>query len=161
MVDEKATERVCSLYVNNMHLIVMLVPYIEKELENGSRIITILQDDLEKEVKTLMSKVNLSKRKKEKLKKINWKKNFLSMSNISEIKNRTILVKGDYEFIKEVNANINNKICKVINCFELPTFEKNSREILTNHDKILNTLGERKISEMFHKNLAENIVLTK
>lgn len=161
MVDENTTERVCSLYVNNMHLIVMLVPYIERELEKGSRIITVLQEDLENEVKTLISKVNLNKRKKEKLKKINWKKNFLSMSSIEEIKNKTILVKGDYDFIKEVNKHINHKKCKVINCFELQIFEDNSREILTNHDTILNTLGERKISDMFHKNMSKNIVLTK
>ena len=72
MVEKETKQKLCSLYVNDMHLIVMLIPYIEKELENGNKITTILEDDLDKEVKTLMEKVNISKRKKEKLKKVNW-----------------------------------------------------------------------------------------
>ena len=53
------------------------------------------------------------------------------------------------------------QVYRVINCFEIKTFEKNSREILENHNKILNTLGEKNISEMFHKNFNKNSILTK
>ena len=42
MVENGFAENVCSLYVNNMHLIVMLIPYIERELEKGRKIVTIL-----------------------------------------------------------------------------------------------------------------------
>ncbi len=162
MVDNESAEKLCSLYVNNMHLIVMLIPYIEKKLEKGDKIVTILEDDLNAEVRMLMDKVHLSKIKKEKLKKINWKKNILSLNKISEIKNKIILVKGNYDFIKEVNEALNiKKVKKVINCFDLDTFEKNSREILENHCKILNTLGEKNIPEIFHANIRENRILTK
>ncbi len=162
MVEKESTEKVCSLYVNNMHLIVMLVPYIEKKLEKGDKIVTILEDDLNQEVRMLINKVNLSKMKKEKLKKINWKKNILSLNKIAEIKNKIILVKGSYDFIKEVNSYINEKrVKKIINCFELETFEVNSREILENHHKILNSLGEKNISDVFHINMRNNSILTK
>lgn len=161
MVENQSAEKVCSLYVNNMHLIVMLIPYIEKELENGRKIITILEDDLNEEVKTLINKVHLPKRKKEQLKRVNWRKNVLPFSKISDIKNKIVLVNGSYEFVKKVNEYISSSVHKVINCFEIKTFEENSREILEGHDKILNTLGERNISEMFHTNLRGNSILTK
>lgn len=152
MVEKETKQKLCSLYVNDMHLIVMLIPYIEKELENGNKITTILEDDLDKEVKTLMEKVNISKRKKEKLKKVNWKKNILPASKISELRNKTILVKGSYRFITEVNKYLNTNTQKIINCFDINTFEENSNDILENHNKILNTLGEKKISDMFKMN---------
>lgn len=161
MVELSSIEKMCSLYVNDMHLIIMLIPYIERMLEAGNKIVTILEDDLDEEVKMLMSKLNLSKKKKEKLKKINWKKNIVPINKISEIKNKIILVKGSYEFIKEMNKYINTKNKKIINCFELKIFEENSSEILKEHVKILNTLGEKNISEMFHTDLRKNSILTK
>ncbi len=161
MVDNNSPEKMCSLYVNDMHLIVMLIPYIEKELEKGNKIVTILEKDLDAEVKTLMEKVNLPKKKKEKIKKINWKKNILPLNKISEIKNKIVLVNGSYEFIVKINEYLGNRVNKIINCFQLEVFEENSREILENHHKILNTLGEKKISEMFHTDLRKNSILTK
>jgi hypothetical protein len=161
MVENKGAEKVCSLYVNNMHLIVMLIPYIEKELERGRKIVTILEDDLKEEVETLINKVNLTEEKKNGLKSINWNKNGLLFGEISKIEDDVILVNGSYDFIKNVNSCINDNAKKVINCFELNTFEDNSREILENHNKILNTLGEKKISEMFRTKVSPNIILTK
>ncbi len=161
MVENKDTEKVCSLYVNNMHLIVMLIPYIEKELERGNKIFTILEDNLEEEVETLIDKVNLSEEKKYGLKSINWNKNDLLFGEISKVEDGVILVNGSYDFIKNVNSCINPNVKKIINCFELDTFENNSREILENHSKILNTLGEKRISEMFHTKVKPNIILTK
>ncbi len=54
----------------------------------------------------------------------------------------------------------NDKVNKVINCFELNIFEENSREILKCHDYILNTSGIKKISDMFHMNWSKNSILT-
>lgn len=161
MVENKGAEKVCSLYVNNMHLIVMLIPYIEKELERGNRIFTVLQDDLEEEVETLIDKVSLSDEKKNGLKNINWNKNYFPFNETSEMEDSIVLVNGNYDFIKKVNSCMDNNIKKVINCFELDTFETNSREILENHNKILNTLGEKNVSEMFHTRMNKNIILTK
>lgn len=161
MVENQGAEKVCSLYVNNMHLIVMLIPYIEKELERGRKIVTILEDDLKEEVETLINKVNLTNEKKNGLRSIDWSKNKLLFGEISKIQNDVVLVNGSYDFIKNVNSCINDNNKKVINCFELGTFEDNSREILESHDKILNTLGEKKISDMFNTKVKPNIILTK
>lgn len=155
MVENKGVEKICSLYVNQMHLIVMLIPYIEKELENGNKVFTILETDLREEVGTLINKVNLSRKKKKGLKAINWDKTKLSYEQVESIKDEIVLVNGSYDFIKEVNRFLSEKNRKIINCFNLETFENNSREILEGHDKILNTLGEKEISEMFHQDMAK------
>lgn len=161
MVENINAEKICSLYVNNMHLIVMLIPYIEKELEKGNKIVTILENDLREEVGTLVNKVNLPRKKKKGLKAINWNKTRLSFEEIESIKDSVVLVNGSYDFIKDVNRILNDDNKKVINCFELGVFEENSREILENHYKILNTLGEKDISEMFHPNMMKSSILTK
>lgn len=151
----------CAICVNDMHLVVMLVPYIERELERGEKIVTILEKSLKDDVDTLTKKVNLGKSKKAKIKKINWNENTLTDEEIYNIKDKTVLIKGSYDFINKMNRSLNGDVNKVINCFELEIFEDNSREILQGHDFILNTVGCKKISDMFHANWQKNSILTK
>ena len=161
MVENVEAQRYCSLYVNDMHLIVMLIPYIERELEKKEKIITILENDLENEIDTIVKKVNLGREKKNKIKRINWKKNLLSQEQIGEIKGETILIKGSYEFIQSVNEVLKTEDNRVIDCYDIDTFEQNSRTILEQHNAILNTSGIRKISDMFQINKTLNGILTK
>ncbi len=161
MVENVEAQRYCSLYVNDMHLIVMLIPYIERELEKKEKIITILENDLENEIDTIVKKVNLGREKKNKIKRINWKKNLLSKEQIGEIKGETILIKGSYEFIRSVNEVLKTEDNRVIDCYDIDTFEQNSRTILEQHNAILNTSGIRKISDMFQINKTLNGILTK
>ena len=161
MVENVEAQRYCSLYVNDMHLIVMLIPYIERELEKKEKIITILENDLENEIDTIVKKVNLGRAKKNKIKRINWKKNLLSKEQIGEIKGETILIKGSYEFIQSVNEVLKTEDNRVIDCYDIDTFEQNSRTILEQHNAILNTSRIRKISDMFQINKTLNGILTK
>lgn len=161
MVENVEAQRYCSLYVNDMHLIVMLIPYIERELEKKEKIITILENDLENEIDTIVKKINLGREKKNKIKRINWKKNLLSKEQIGEIKGETILIKGSYEFIRSVNEVLKTEDNRVIDCYDIDTFEQNSRTILEQHNAILNTSGIRKISDMFQINKTLNGILTK
>ena len=161
MVENVEAQRYCSLYVNDMHLIVMLIPYIERELEKKEKIITILENDLENEIDTIVKKVNLGREKKNKIKRINWKKNLVSKEQIGEIKGETILIKGSYEFIQSVNEVLKTEDNRVIDCYDIDTFEQNSRTILEQHNAILNTSGIRKISDMFQINKTLNGILTK
>ncbi len=161
MVENVEAQRYCSLYVNDMHLIVMLIPYIERELEKKEKIITILENDLDSEIDTIVKKVNLGREKKNKIKRINWKKNLLSKEQIGEIKGETILIKGSYEFIQSVNEVLKTEDNRVIDCYDIDTFEQNSRTILEQHNAILNTSGIRRISDMFQINKTLNGILTK
>ena len=40
-------EKICSFYVSEWHLVTMLLPYINKELNEKANIITVLEKDIE------------------------------------------------------------------------------------------------------------------
>lgn len=162
MVEESQTQKYCSLYANKMHLVVMLIPYIEKELEKGKKITTILEDGLENEINIFMKKVILGRLKRNKIKKINWNKNLLSNEQFEKLKNRTVIIQGSYEYVMKINQKIcDNKNLKIINCIDFTEFEENSREILEKHSVIINTSGEKKIPEIFRMNSSIKGILTK
>ena len=77
----------------------------------------------------------------------------MSDEQIKNIRGKIVLIKGSYDFVKNINECLEKYgENKIINCFKLEEFEENSREILEKHDAILNTLGVKKISEMFKTN---------
>lgn len=47
-------EKLCSFYASEWHLTTMLLPYINRELEKNTKIITILEKDIEENIKTLV-----------------------------------------------------------------------------------------------------------
>ena len=75
------------------------------------------------------------------------------------LKNGIVIINGSREFVERVNFLIENKAEKIINCIKLEDFEKRASSVLEKHDKILNTLGEREISEVFHIDLRNNVRL--
>ncbi|MBR3132850.1 MAG: hypothetical protein IKF52_01325 [Clostridia bacterium] len=159
MFENKKTERICSLYVNEMHLVVMLIPYIEKNLERNVKIVTILEKDLNNELDVLLERTNLNESKKKKIREINWDSKKLDEIEKLNLKNGIVIINGSREFVERVNFLIENKAEKIINCIKLEDFEKRASSVLEKHDKILNTLGEREISEVFHIDLRNNVRL--
>ncbi len=160
MYNEKDFKRMSSFYVNEVHLITMLFPFIERKLQEESEIYTYLQNDLEKTVKMLLSRLNLKEDLKEKINKIDWKEKQLVESKNLSINQQNniqkfIIVSGNDKYIKEVNKNIQklDKISKekivIINCYNIVEFNKNIKSILDNTDMILNTSGEHEIEEVF------------
>ena len=160
-------EKICSFYVSDWHLVTMLLPYINKQINEKANIITILENDIEENIKILIKKLNL--KNEEKILKLNWKKtNGIKYSEIEgKLKNlkkeqilNVVFINGKKEYIDITNKNIEkflsenknkykNINIKVINCFEVSEFNINMQEILHNHDKILNTSGEKEINEVF------------
>ncbi|MFR5683634.1 MAG: hypothetical protein ACLUD1_06165 [Clostridia bacterium] len=166
---ESLVKRVCSFYVSDWHLATMILPYLNKVIENNEKIKTILEKDIEENIKTLISKLNLKDEKK--LLQINFKQNkilkykdFVEFMKDEIEKNKEILlfINGRNEYIEIINKNINNwirknkkvlikKNCKikVLNCYEVTEFNSKMTEILDKHDLILNTSGEKQIEEVF------------
>ena len=160
-------EKLCSFYVSDWHLVTMLLPYINKQINCGSNIITILENDIEENIKTLIKKLNLKNEKK--ILNLNWKKsNGIKYTEIQkkmkEMKKNNILniifINGNKNYIDITNANIEKFIrdnmekykefnIKIINCFEVGEFNINMQEILQKHNKILNTSGEKEICDVF------------
>ena len=169
----KRLERICGFYVSDWHLATMLLPYINKRLEENIKVITILEESIEDNIKTLLKKLNLNNQ--EKIAKINWKNiNLNEKKKIKEILNKEIkektdkiiLINGKKDFINECNnkidkwiesKNLKTKI-KIINLFKVTDFNNNIIKILDNHDKILNTSGEKEITEVFEDYHREDII---
>lgn len=156
-------KRMCSFYVSDIHLSTMLLPYIKNKIAKGDSWITFLDHDIEKEMKLLLSKVNLDNNIKEKISQINWKKNWeYKYSKIEEILEKeinektenNILIIGKGNEIEQLNQSIEKFIEKanvsfsIINCYYMEEEKIKIDEILKKHDKIINTLGEKNIEEI-------------
>lgn len=153
--------KLCSFYVSDWHLITMLLPYINKKINEEVEIATILEKDIENNVKALVEKLNL--KNSEKILEINWKNKSKNIENIVEDKigkEMLIIVNGSKDFIKnsndqianylELNSNkLENTNIKIVDCYEIVEFNGSIVEILDEHDKILNTSGEKEINEVF------------
>lgn len=164
---KQSVEKICSFYVSDWHLVTMLLPYINKEINEKANIITILEKDIEKNIETLIDKLNLKNR--EKILKIDWKRtNGIKYSEIKremkeeiiEDKLNIIFVNGKKSYIDIVNKNIEKFLSeegkkykeiniKIINCFEVGDFNMNIIDILSEHTRILNTSGEKAINDVF------------
>ena len=157
---EKEITKICGFYVSDWHLVTMILPYINEKLNNGSKVSTILEKDISENVGTLLEKLNIEN--KEKILNIKWNKNNqvkLALNGIKEGQELIILINGDKEFIDEQNKKIQkyfkthiliNNI-KIINLYEITQFNGSITEILDEHDKIINTSGEREISDVFQE----------
>lgn len=161
--EDQRVEKLCSFYVSNWHLATMLLPYINHKIDENIKIVTILENNIEENIKTLVEKLNL--KNKEKILEINWKnissKKYcdieeLLKNEIDSKKESIILINGSKDYIEKNNKNVEkyirklekNKI-KIINFFEVTEFNNNIAEILNSHDRVLNTSGEKEISEVF------------
>ena len=108
--ESRKVEKLCSFYVSNWHLVTMLLPYINEKIEKNTKIITILENNIEENIKKLLERLNL--KNKEKILKINWK-NFNSQK-YEEVS----------KYLSEKNKNIENIIIKEKN--------KNSKNVINN-----------------------------
>ena len=156
----KKTEitKLCSFYVSDWHLVTMLLPYISKKVNEEAKIATILEKDLKQNIVTLVEKLNLKNR--EKILSLNWNKNEEIKKTLNELEERQeliILINGSKKFIERENKKLEkyfrthilrNRI-KIINCYEITKYEGSVSQILDEHDKILNTSGEKEIFEVF------------
>lgn len=159
--ENKQVEKLCSFYVSNWHLVTMILPYINNRIEQNAKIITILENDLEENIKTLVEKLNLSN--KDEILNIGWKNNNLKKyssteellkNEIDETKENLILINGSKNYIDKNNEIVKkvlkqNQKVKIINLFEVTEFNHNIVKILNSHDRVLNTSGEKEIFEVF------------
>ena len=164
---KQTIEKICSFYVSDWHLVTMLLPYINKEINEKANIITVLEKNIEEYIVTLIDRLNL--KNKEKILEINWKKS--NGIKYSEIKNKMkkdikedklniIFINGNKSYMDITNKNIEKFLqenskkykeinIKIINCFEVGDFNINIINILSEHTKILNTSGEKDINDVF------------
>ena len=150
----KNINKMCSFYVNEMHLTMMILPYINKEIQKQNEVIIISEENLELHIQSILSRLNIKKEIKERINQIDWKETTNIESKIKNIKENTnIIIIGNKTYIENANQEIEqkntNKQITIINCYEVMQFNNNMEKILNEHDKVLNTSGSRNIEEIF------------
>ena len=157
-VGQRNIKKLCNFYVSDLHLSVMLLPYLNKQINEDVEITTIFEK-LEKEnMETVLDKLNV--KNKEKILNINWfnsnKDTYEKIENtidknIKDNKKVTIIIGGNKNYILENNKNIINYLeeknmnyenVKIINCFDVEEVGTNMKSIVKQYDGILNTSGE-------------------
>ena len=160
----RKTTKLCSFYVSDWHLVTMILPYLNEEINKENKIVTLLEKNIKEKVETLVKKLNLKNSKQ--ILNINWNiiktKKYLELKNILNNeskgeKNITIMVNGTKKFIDNIGKNIerwteqNKSVSniKIINCYEITELNYNITKILDENNKILNTSGEREKQDVF------------
>lgn len=150
----KNINKMCSFYVNEWHLTVMMLPYINKEIQKKEDVKIISEENLEIHIQSVLERINIKNEEKEKIKQIDWKETKDIKNKINNIKENTnLIIVGNKEYIEKANKlieqNVKKQEIKIINCYEVMQFNNNIEEILKTHDKVLNTAGSRDIEEVF------------
>lgn len=141
-------ENSCAFYASDYHLEMIMLPYINENLKNNKSVYVFTQNNLEDTIETLISKVNLEETTKEKVLNINWKKDDENKYNklIEDKKELLIFVKGNEEYIKKVNNNLNQfencKKIEIIDCYNLNEVGNETNNISKNYKNVLKTMGK-------------------
>lgn len=155
-------KKICNFYMSDWHFTVMLLPYINKEINMKTQIFTIFENDITQKVKTLVDKLNL--KNKDQILKINWKN--ADINNIiyqleNKLKNNDnniVIINGTNNYIKEVNKKLEEVIyndkflqknIKIIDCYDFEENKEKINTIIGKYDSMVNTSGEIKVENIF------------
>ena len=138
-------ENLCAFYASDYHLEMIILPYINKNLENDKEVYIFTQNNLENTITDLIKKVNIKEKKKKKVLNINWKIDDENKYKqlVYENKESIIFVKGNEEYINKVNNNLKDvkkyKVLKIIDCYNMEEIGTKAIDIVKNHKNILIT----------------------
>ena len=169
MCEYENVKRICSFYVSNAHLITMILPYIRKQLNLNIEIVTFSEYNLTEYVEQILSKLIGENNLKENILGINWNTSNSYKFNtvekeikdkLSENKELNIFIVGNNKYINAAKENLDKfflkntkkmqgKYITIIDCYEVTEFNDNIRDILDEHDGILNTSGIHEICDVF------------
>ena len=148
---EENVEKICSFYASDYHLEMIMIPYINKKIEEKLNIAIITERSLTQTIKDVVSRMNLSKKRKKQILNINWENSKIeSINNIKTSKEISIFVIGSLKYIETINKkieSINSEVkIKLINCYSIEDAQENMAEIVSMHSKVLNTTEEKEIA---------------
>ena len=138
MLVEHKIEKLCCFYVSDFHLEMILLPYINKKIDEN--IIIKTEKDLRDTVEILISKMNLSKENKDKILNLGWnRKEYKKIEDKSNV-----IIIGNKEYIDDINLQIKEKNIKnatVVDCYEFEDVKDKMENIIDNYSQNLNTTG--------------------
>ena len=154
-------KKICNFYVSDWHLAVMLLPYINKEINKGTEITTVFQNNMRNNIETLVRKLNLKNEKE--ILQIDWNTKNNSIleryvkENLSGGEENLFIINGDKEYVEKSNEKVieyigKNKtkknFIKIVDCYEVEQNEEKMYNIIKMHDCVLNTSGEHNIEKI-------------
>ena len=138
MLVEHKIEKLCCFYVSDFHLEMILLPYINKKIDEN--IIIKTEKELRDTVEILISKMNLSKENKDKILNLGWnRKEYKKIEDKSNV-----IIIGNKEYIDDINFQIKEKNIKnvtVVDCYEFEDVKDKMENIIDNYSQHLNTTG--------------------
>lgn len=148
---EKKFEKICSFYASDYHLEMIMIPYINKKIEEQANVEIITEKNLTKTATEVISKINIPEKRKKEIMKIDWSnKNIEKLRKNEKNKEKVIFVVGKKNYIESINKELNGLYedtskLKVVNCYSLEDAQNNMPQIVANHSKVLNTVEEKEI----------------
>ena len=142
LVENQDIEKICSFYVSDFHLEMILVPYLNNKLENKENVKIITEKNLQDSLEILISKMNMPEDKKQKILNLGWNKDDNLLKNKSNL-----IVIGSEKYIEEKNREIekmNIPNLTVIDCYDFEEIKDNINNIKSRYNNNLNTLGSNK-----------------
>ena len=143
---ELKIKKYCCFYVSDFHLEMILLPYIKNNISK-SKIIIFTQDNLKDSVKLLLERTNFNNEDKNKILNLNWSDNIKEEITKENVKESTVIINGDINYIEQMNKNIKNlelDNIKIIDCYNISKNNLELAKIQEKYDEILNTKSMEK-----------------
>ena len=130
IVENKNIEKICSFYVSDFHLEMILMPYINKKLDENKKVIIKTEKNLKDTVEVLISKMNINNENKKEIINLGWNNEYNKEIN----NDSNIIIIGTEKYIEDINNQINQNNIKDATIIDI-------KKIINEHDSSLNTLG--------------------
>ena len=137
----------CLFCASDYHLEMILLPYINKKIDQ-IEIVILTQNDLSETVNVLLNRINIKGEMKDKIRYLDWGNNDeIKIKNIKkyikEKNNHIIIINGEYDYIIDMNNKlkdiINNENIEIIDCFHIGDEMVDINKISKRYRLILNT----------------------
>lgn len=137
-IEKKENKKMYVFYVSEFHLEMILLPFVNKKIEEKEKIIINTEYDLEDTMKVLLNRMNLKEENKEKILGLNWnKKEKQEMYNKSNI-----ITIGRQEYIDNINYEIkqeNLNDIRMLDCYKFDDIKEEISDIANKYDGNFNT----------------------
>lgn len=139
-------ERICNLYISDEHLLVTLSSYLKQEIDSGTKVIVLSQDNMKRSIRDIKKRIN-NRELKERV-------NCLEKININSINSNkiTIILKGNMSFINNMENKVKdifkeeNELINIISCYNINE-NIDINKIVNDYGKLLNTSGVININD--------------
>ncbi len=133
-------QKICTFFVSEYHLLTIILPYINKTINEEKDVVVILERDITKSVKKYLKIVEQYDFNAEKLLSLDWKKESKEIYQ-RDLSNSEVFIIGSQKFIKKINSKLNVKVTsKIIDCYYINKLE-NINKIPENYEYVLKTYG--------------------